>query len=299
MTANINPTFFASEFRAILEPGLQQKGSRLRGLVTVGDMVKGAKQAVELDRIEQVQTGLVTGQLQPKVFTNATTSRRWVVPISRDLSQPIDHFDKLKTLQDPTSTNVMNAINAHGRDFDDEILDAFFRNAATGETGAGSTAFDTTNNQIALNFGASGNTRVTVAKLREARRILESYENDFDNDQAFIALSSKELDSLRADAQVVSRDYNDKPVLVDGKLTGYMGFTFVNTERLQLEPGATWRRVPVWMKSGMGFRLWEDVTTSVNHRTDIKGEPWEAYSMATFGAVRRDEKRVVEIKSAP
>ena len=298
MTANMNPTFFAQEFRAIMEPALQQKGSRLRPFVTFGT-TKGVKQAVAVNRVEQVQTGIVTGQLQPKTFTNAAVARRWVQPISRDLSQPIDHFDGLKVLQDPTSTHVMNAINAHGRDFDDEIIDAFFRNASTGETGGTSTAFDTTNNQIALNFGASGNTRVTVAKLREAKRILLSWENDFDNDQAYVVLTSKEHDSLLAEAQVVSADYNDKMVLKEGKVDSYMGFHFILCERLQLDATATWRRVPVFMKSGINLTMWEDIVTTVNKRTDIKGEPYEVYSMATFGATRTDEKRVVEIKSAP
>lgn len=299
MTANINPTFYASEFKALLEAGLQQKGSKLRPLVTTGTNVSGAKQAVAVDRVEQVQTNLVSGQFQPKTFTNAQTARRWVLPVSRDLSQAVDHFDLLKSLQDPTSINIQNAMNAHGRDFDDEIIDAFFRDAKTGETGTGTTSFDTTNNQISDTFGASAATRVTVAKLREARRILESWENDFDAEQAFIGLTNKEMDSLRAEAQVQSRDYNDKPILVDGKLQGLMGFNFVHIERLQLDPTAAWRRVPVWMKSGLQIKFWQDVYTNVTKRTDIKGEPYEVYSMATFGATRTDERKVVEIKSKP
>ena len=299
MTLAVNPTLFAQDYRALLEPALQQKGSRLRPYV-INDTATGVKQKVAVNRIEQVQTGLVTGQAQPKTATNAAVARRWVVPISRDLSQIFDHFDMLKIAQDmPTSAALTNAINAHGRDFDDEILDAMFRPTVTGETGGATTAFDTTNNQIALNFNAAGNTRVTVAKLREAKRILLSWENDFDNDPAYCVITSKEHDSLLAEAQVISRDYNDTLVLKDGKVTEYMGFKFILCERLQLDPTATWRRVPVFMKSGVNFTGWEDVVTDVDQRKDLKGNPWEVYSMATFGAARTDEKRIVEIKSAP
>lgn len=299
MTLNVNPTLFAQDYRALLQPALQQKGSRLRPFV-MNDTASGVKQKVAVNRVEQIQTSLVTGQAQPKVFTNAAVSRRWVLPISRDAAQPFDHFDMLKMQQEmPTSTALQNAINAHGRDFDDEIIDAFFRNAVSGETGAGTTAFDTTNNQIALNFGAASNTRVTVAKLREAKRILLSWENDFDNDPAYVVLTSKEHDSLLAEAQVVSRDYNDALVLKEGKVQSYMGFNFILCERLQLDATATWRRVPVFMKSGINLTVWEDIVTDVSQRKDLKGNPWEVYSMATFGAVRLDEKRVVEIKSAP
>lgn len=298
MTANINPTLFASQFKAALEPALQQKGSRLRGAVTVGPNISGAKKAVEIDRIEAIATRPVTGQLQPKVFTHANTSRRWVLPVSRSASQPIDHFDKLKTLQDPASVHILNAIAAHGRDFDDEILTAMFADAKTGEEGASTTSF-TAGNVIAMDFAAGGNTRLTVAKLREAKRILMANNNDFVNDQAYVAITAKEHDSMLAEAQAINLDYTDKPVLVEGLITRFLGFNFIHTEQLVLDPTATWRRVPVWMKSGVGFRLWEDIVTTVNKRTDIEGEPWEAYSMATYGATRTDEKRVVEIKSTP
>ncbi len=296
MSLNVNPTFFAQQFKATLELALQQKGSRLRATVS-NESVMGAKQAVVVDRLETVNANRVSGQLQTKTFTNAATNRRWVQPISADLSQIVDHFDKLKLLNDPTSKNALAAINAIGRDMDDEIIASFWRAATIGETGASTVAFDTTNQVVAVNFGASANTGLTVAKMREARRILLSNEADMDNEQAWIIVTSKQADDLLKEAQIISRDYNDSMVLKDGKLEGYLGFKFLRTERLVVD-GSSFRRIPAYVESAMNFSMWEDVMTSVNKRTELRGEPYEVYSMATYGATRTDEKRIVEIKCA-
>lgn len=296
MSLNVNPTFFAQQFKATLELALQQKGSRLRTTVA-NESVMGAKQAVVVDRLETVNANRVSGQLQTKTFTNAATNRRWVQPVSADLSQIVDHFDKLKLLNDPTSKNALAAINAIGRDMDDEIIAAFWRAATIGETGASTVAFDTTNQLVAVNFGASANTGLTVAKMREARRILLSNEADMDNEQAWIIVTSKQADDLLKEAQIISRDYNDSMVLKDGKLESYLGFKFLRTERLIVD-GSSFRRIPAYVESAMNFSMWEDVLTSVNKRTELRGEPYEVYSMATYGATRTDEKRIVEIKCA-
>ena len=253
MSLNVNPTFYAQQFKATLELALQQKGSRLRMLCDTSS-VMGVKQAVVVDRLEAISANRITGQAQTKTFTNAATNRRWVDPVSADLSQLVDHFDQLKILNDPTSKNTMAAINALGRDMDDEIIASFWRSAKTGETGGSTVAFDS-NQVVAVNFGASANTGLTVAKLREARRLLLSNEADVDNEDAFVVVTSKQADDLLKEAQVVSRDYNDRMVLTDGKIESYMGFKFVRTERLVVD-GSSYRRIPAFVRSAINFTMW-------------------------------------------
>lgn len=293
MSANINPTFFAQEFKAVLEPALQQMGSRLRETVTVST-TSGVKQAVAVDRLGTVVANTVSGQLQKKVPVNASTDRRWVVPISKDVPQYLDHFDKLKTLNDPMSATVQNAINALGRAMDDEVITAALGTSKSGETGTGSTSFDTTNNRIAVNFQAGGNTGLTVAKLRQVRKILYQNEVDLDRDPLYMAITAKQHDDLLKEAQIIGREYNDQMVLANGKVTEYMGFKFIHSERLGVD-GSNYRRVIAWVKSGLHLKVWEDITTNVYQDTDYSGDPWVAYAMATFGATRTDEKRVVEV----
>jgi hypothetical protein len=291
MSLNYNPTLFAQDFRSSLELGLQQAGSVLRQYI-MSSTASGVKQAVAVEREEAIEASLVTGQLQSKVPVNATVSRRWVQPVSYDTTQIIDHFDQLKMLSDPASAKVQNALNAIGREMDDEIIRAMWGSAVTGETGGSTTAFDTTNYQIAVNYEASSNTGLTVAKLRGAKRKLRAAFNDFDRDPLYCVINAKMEDDLMKEAQIIGREYNDQMVLKNGNIETYMGFNFIRCERLDT---STHYRCPAFVKSALHLKTWEDITTSVTKREDLRGDPWQAYAMATFGAVRTHENKIVQI----
>lgn len=291
MSLNYNPTLFAQDFKASLELGLQQAGSMLRPYI-MSSTTNGVKQAVAVEREEAIEASQVTGQLQPKVPVHAVVSRRWVQPVSYDTTQIIDHFDQLKMLNDPSSAKVQNALNALGREMDDEVITAMWGSATTGETGASSTAFDTTNFQIAVNYEAAANTGLTVAKLRGAKRKLRAAFNDFDRDPLMCVVNAKMEDDLMKEAQIIGREYNDQMVLKEGKIERYMGINFIHCERLDT---STYYRCPIFVKSALHLKTWEDVTTSVTQRTDLRGDPWQAYAMATFGAVRTHESKIVQV----
>src|SRR5690606_4960423 len=123
-----------------------------------------------------------------------------------DLPQLIDSFDKLRLLTDPSSSYVQNAVFAMGRAMDDEIIAALFGVAKTGEQGATSTNFLPAN-QIAQNFGASGNVGLTVAKLRKAKELLMAAEVDIDTDPIYAIVTAKQHDNLLAEAQIISTEF--------------------------------------------------------------------------------------------
>jgi hypothetical protein len=104
-------------------------------------------------------------------------------------------------------------------------------------------------------------------------------------------------EDLLAEAQVESLEYNERPVLKDGKIVSFLGFTFVPTERLPVD-GSGFRRLPVWVKSGMHFGKWGSPRVDIREDTTLKGYPWRVYSFETCNATRRDPKKVVEIKIA-
>jgi len=291
MSLNYNPTLFAQDFRASLELGLQQMGSKLRPFVTTST-TSGAKQKVAVEREEAVEASIVTGQIQQVVPISAAVTRRWVQPVSYDVTQLVDHFDQLKMLNDPSSVKVQNAINAIGREMDDEIINAFFAASTTGETGATSTSFDTTNYQVAVNFEAAANTGLTVAKLRGAIRRLRAAQNDLDRDPVYCVINAKMMDDLMKEAQIIGREYNDSLVLKEGKIDSYLGINFVYCERLQT---STHLLCPVFVKSGIHLCVWEDIVTTVTQRADLRGQPYQTYAMATFGATRTNEAKVVQI----
>jgi len=298
MTAQASPTFYAQEFRTSLRMALQQKGSKLRKIVTEGEMVKGAKQAVVVDRVAAGEAQTVGGQLQDIVYQNPDTERLWVDPISKDHAQTLDHFEALKMLSDPSSKWVMAAEYAIGRAQDDEIIRAAFAATKSGETGGTTQAFDTANQQIAVNYDAGGNVGLTVAKLKRARQFFIRNEVDLDSEELFVILTDDQDKNLLDEAQYVSLDYSDKPVLdADGKLKQFLKFNFVHCQRLGVD-GSGYRRVPIFTRSGIEYKPWEEIYTDVSQLKNKRGHPWAVYAMATFGAARTDNKLVVEVLCA-
>lgn len=291
MSANLIPTWQVQEYANTINLLLQQKGSKLRDTVTMGNYT--GKQASPVEQIGAVAMQPVTTRFAPMGRVDAAVDRRWVYPSDFDLPQLIDTFDMLRIKLDPKSDYTQNALYAAGRQIDDLIIDAFFANAQTGETGATSTAF-LAGNIVAVNFGAAGNTGLTVAKMREAKRILMAHEVDFEAEQPTMIVKAKQHDNLLAEAQVISTDFNEKPVLVDGKVTRFMGINIKHCERLDAN-GSSQDLIPVYVKSGMHFGMWNDISTSISQRHDLQGEPWQVYVKLTGGATRIEEKKVVQI----
>ena len=295
MSQNV-PTHYAQQYGNNVQLLLQQKGSKLRPTVTE-QPITGAKAAVPVEQI-----GAVTAQRRTTRYPSLTpqdtpTDRPWVYPVDYDWNDLVDSIDKLRMIIDPTSSYVTNGTYALGRAIDDEIIAAFFGIRKTGETGATSNDWATTGSSytVAVNFGAAGNVGLTVAKLREAKRILMANEVDFDEEQVTIALTSKQHDNMLGEIQVVSMDFNERPVMVEGKITRFLGIDFKTIERLALDSNS-YRRCPVYAKSGITLGLWNDVSSDVSQRKDLAGLPYQVYCFGTFGATRTEEKKLVEIK---
>jgi hypothetical protein len=291
MSVNL-PNHYVMQFATNIQLLLQQKGSKLRQLVMTGSHV--GKQASPVDQIGAIAMQPVTTRFAPMGRVDAPVDRRWVYPSDFDLPQLIDTFDKLRLLIDPSSSYVQNAVFAAGRQMDDLIIDALFGTAKTGEQGGTSTAFPAAQ-QVAVNHGAASNTGLTVAKLREAKKILMAAEVDVDMDPLTCIVTAEQHDNLLAEAQVISTDFNNRPVLVDGKIQQFLGINFVHCERLDVD-GSSYRRVPVFAKSGMYLGMWDDVKTDISQRKDLQGLPWQAYVTMSAGATRLEEKKIVEIK---
>jgi hypothetical protein len=291
MSINL-PSHYVIQYANNIQLLLQQKGSKLRDKVMTGSHV--GKQAAPVDQIGSIAMQPVVSRFAPMGRVDAAVDRRWVFPSDFDLPQLIDSFDKLRLLLDPSSSYVQNAVYAAGRQMDDLIISSFFGTAKTGEAGATSTTFPSAN-QVAVNEGAASNTGLTVAKLRKAKRLLMANQVDLESDPITVVVTARQHDDLMAEAQVISMDYTDRPVLMDGKVTRFLGMDFIVCERLGVD-GSSYRRVPVFAKSGMYLGIWDDVKTDISQRKDLQSMPWQAYVTMTAGATRLEENKIVEIK---
>ena len=285
------PTFYGQQYASTIQLLLQQKGSKLRPFVMTGSH-KG-KAASPVDQIGSISMQTVVGRFNPMGRVDATLDRRWVFPIHRDLPQLLDSFDMLEMLVDPKGKYVENAVYAAGRAMDDTVIDALFGTAYTGVEHGTSTTFPA-GNIVAVNQGASGNVNLSVAKLRQAKKLLMSYEVDVDNDPLTCVVTASQHDALLAETQVISLDFNEKPVMMEGKITRFLGINFIHCERLD-NNATPYRMVPVFAKSGMYLGLWDDINVNVSQRNDLQGEPWQAYVKLSCGATRLEENKVIQI----
>lgn len=290
MSFNVT-THFVQQYTTNVQLLLQQKGSKLRDAVTVGSYTGKAAKAIEQVGAVAAQRRTVRHGDTPLISTPADA--RWVFPNDYEWADLIDDQDKLRMLVDPQSSYALNGAYALGRAMDDEIISAFFGDSKTGENGSTTTAFDS-NNVVAVDTGAASATGLNISKLREAKRILMANEVDIDNDPLYVILTAEQHDDLLNEAQAISLDYNTRPVLVDGKITAFMGFNFIHTERLDVD-GNSYRRLPAFAQSGMHLGMWNDISTMISERDD-KGYSTQVYVKGTFGATRTEEGKVVEIK---
>ena len=287
------PQLFGKEYSSTVMLLLQQRGSRLRKGVMSGTHV--GDQASPVDQIGSVSMQQVTSRFGAIGRVDAALSRRWVNPTDFDLPQLFDKFDELKIFSDPKSKYVLNAVYAAGRTMDELIIEAFFGTATTGTTGSGSTSFSADGGiTIAVDEGASGNTGLTVAKLRAAKKSLMAAEVDFDNDSLWCGINAEAHDSLLQEMQVVSTDFKEKPVLVDGKIMRFMGFNFIHTELYGVD-GSSFRRLPAWAQSGMHLGIWDDIQTDISQRKDLTSLPWQAYLKMSLSATRIEGEKIIEI----
>lgn len=279
-------TAFVQQYTTNVQLLLQQRGSKLREFCTMGSYTGKAAKAVE-------QIGAVTAQKKTSRHSDTPListphDARWVFPEDYEWADMIDDQDKLRMLIDPTSPYALNGAYALGRSLDDAIITAALGSAKTGENGSTDTAFATATQQIAV-----GGTGLTVAKLRQAKKILTANEVDVMNDPLYIAVTAQQIDDLLGTTEVTSADFNTVKALVQGEVDSFMGFKFVNIERLGLD-GSGDRRCFAWAKSGMHVGMWNDINTKITERAD-KSYATQVYVKGTFGATRTDEKKVVEI----
>lgn len=282
-----------SQFSTNVELLLQQKGSTLRPRVMVKADCVG-KQAVMIDQVGAVEAQTPAGRFAPIGRVDAAVRRPWVFPIDKDLPQLFDSFDKLRLISDPRSVYVENATNAFGRAWDNEIVASAFRTAYIGETGTTTESFDTAYS-IAADFDAAGEVGLSVSKLIEAKRLMRTAEVDVDGEPLTLVIGPTQEADLLKQSQVTSSDFNKNGgVLNEGKVVRFMGFDIVVNNRLVLTSSDN-RNLIAFAKSGLALGVWQDLQNDVSQRKDLSGLPWQLYSMATFGAVRTQNGKVVRI----
>lgn len=287
------PQLFTTQYSTNMEMLLQQRGSKLRGRIREGMHV--GKMASPINQIGAISASAPAGQFAPLTRTDATLDRRWVFPQDVEIQQLIDTFDQLRTIVDPKSMYVENASAAVGRAWDDCIIINTTGTAQLGVDAGGLVAetFSTANFQVASTFGSSSASGLTVAKMIELRRIFRHYHVDLETDPITLVIGSQQESDLLNQVQVVSTEFNDRPVLVDGKITRFLGFDIVFSERLATSSNV--RSCLAIAKSGMYLGIWSDIQNRVDIRVDLSSQPYQVYTKASYGATRLQPGKVLSV----
>lgn len=287
-------TAFVQQYRANVEHLLQQKGSRLRPYVRV------ESQNAEFefyDRIGSTSAQEVTGRHQDTPLITVPHDRRRCSLRDFDWAELIDRPDRIRLLIDPTSPYAQNAGFALGRKMDEIIIAGAFDTVYTGKTGAGTVTHPSTQ-QIAHNYvesGSAASSGLTIGKLRKAKEMLDSKETD-PSDPRYIICTARQIHDLLTSTEVTSADFNSVKALVQGDVNTFMGFEFVRTELVATD-ASSYRRVICYSKSGLLLAMGMDINVDIGPRRD-KRNSTQVYCSASFGTVRMEEEKVVEIKCA-
>ena len=287
-------TAFVNHYRSNVDFLLQQKGSVMR------PFMRNETQSAEFDFYDRIGATSAIEVLTRHADTPLVETphdRRRCHLRDFDWADLIDRKDRIRILIDPTSPYAQNAAFALGRSIDDVIIENMFGTAYTGKTGSGTSVHDVTNNRTLVNYvesGGAADSGLTIPKLRNVRQKLVANQND-KSEARYIALSAKQMTDLLANSLVQSIDTNEIKALVHGEVSTYMGFKFIESERLLTTTSTAHRRLPAWVHSGMVFASGAEINAEIGPRRD-KRNSTQVYCSASFGAVRMEENKMYEIE---
>lgn len=286
----------------------QQHGSMLYGHVTHIDM-KGEMRTIE--RAKPTEASVVSGKYRatPNTtgavsgFTGVTFDRRVLKALPYDWADMLDWTEEqgMNPIVDPTGPITMSGAYAMGRCLDKVIIDKGLNGVAyTGKEGTTEVALPAAQ-KIAVTYGGTANSGLTLDKLLKARSILgkSNIPLKAPGQEAVMVISQSQLDDLLKISQIQSADYNTVRALVAGEVDTFLGFKFVIVDA-SLLPGTTpansklTRTCFAFLKSNVVLGEPQPVTTTINTRPDLCNN-WQVYAKMKAGATRYEDTGVVSI----
>lgn len=288
-------TAFKQQFHDSFLHALQQKESRFQSAITDRGMISGS--SFTTNNIGLVEAREVTGRYQDKQAQDVAHSTRIAYMADFDIGPlVVDGFDLPKLVADPTYKYVELLVAAANRRKDKTVYRALLDAAPTRTTEGGSLTNTTipAGQQI-----AAGGTGFTKAKILQAKSLFRTNEADeFNGEELYLAYDGVMLRQLLSDTTLTSADFMTVQMLQTGSLAQkWCGFTWLPYNALDVPAGNTSRTV-AWSKSSLQLGTGIDAKTDVSENKSKRGHPNEVYGWLSLGAVRQDEKKVVQIDFA-
>tara|TARA_R110002153_G_scaffold32645_3_gene98684 strand:+ start:194 stop:1057 length:864 start_codon:yes stop_codon:yes gene_type:complete len=275
-------TAFINQFSDNVQMLSQQLQSKLSDKVRTAT-VNGEK--AFFDQVGSSAAVARTSRHSDTPIVDTPHSRRMCVMTDYEWSDLVDKSDEVRLLIDPTSVYAKTAAAAMNRAIDSAIITAATGSSFTGKTGSTATALPS--GQLI----AHGSAKLTLAKLREAREILDI--NDVDESiNRYFAISPQGMTDLLEDTSITSADFNTVRALVQGQVSEFMGFRFVKSTRLAKTGNI--RTGFAWAEDGILLAVGQSPMARVDERSD-KSYSTQVYYCMTVGATRMEESKVVSV----
>ncbi len=264
----------------------EQKDSRLRNAVRVEPI------AAEKSFFDQVGSQVLnkrTTRHGDTILTDTPHKRRMVTSATYDGADLVDEPDVMRVLNDPTNAYSVAFGRAGGRQIDDVIIASALAISNTGKEGDDPVSFPTADFTVVHN--AEG---LTVAKVIEAKEILDAAEND-PTERRYAVTSAKQITDMLGTTEVTSSDFNSVKALVAGEINTWMGFNWIRSERLE-KTGSN-RACLFYQQSSLLLGVGINPHVRIAERPD-KNHSMQVFITMDFGATRMDETGVVHVECA-
>jgi hypothetical protein len=295
------------EFGLSVTYQLNENPGKLRQYVGDSKAITDKSYQIE-DRFDDLNAEEKSGRNEDTNNTDLSATRRWIhKPKSQDLAPLLDRDDMRTTRLDLKSPAAMQVAKALRRAQGIRWLQGFYGNAYTGEQGLTAVPFKPAN-ILPVDADEASPAGITLNKLIAMGELIRETlaVDDEDPEPIYAGITAKQITNLLKINEMRSRDYNPNlpAMLQTGKPAPFMGFTWVPTQLgdNRVYPGATsltvdgsgYRRVPIWVNSGIFWGNWEEQFVRVSERNDKK-HSWQIYAETCGAATRTHEDKCFQM----
>lgn len=295
---------YINSYRAGLAQAFQQTTSKFR------PYVDETRQAAEFDFYDRLGIAEpmqeVTTRFGANPIMDVPHDRRRIGLRDFDWGRPVDPKDLIRVATDPTSSYMSAGLAAVNRQIDDIIIPGFTAPVFTGKKGEVTVTFVGTTSEkitvgaisntegriatagryqltagnvegidVAQNFvftGTATASGITLDKLKAVRETMQKLEACDQDTVLDCWITSAQARELLGIPEVINSDYAVKKALAEGAVTSFMGFRFLQSERL-LKVGSN-REVLVTRPQSLKLAISEEITGDMWKLTGNKNIPY-------------------------
>lgn len=283
-------TLDAAWVRQYTKQAIHTAAQRDARLLNTVNIQKVTGRSLEIDRVGAIDAVAKASRHAATPESEVPHTRRRANMSDFHWAEMIDQTDVARMLIDPRAAYMAELAGAYNRRHDQTVIDALSGSAVA-------VAADGTTSNVTIpasqTITAAG-TGLTVAKIRDASKMLKAANVDMGYNDCFIVLSAAQEAELLSDSNLTSADFSNIQRLIDGDIKGkFMGFQFRRSEQLPL--AASTRDCFAYVKSAVVLGTALDMKVKVGERAD-KSFSEQIYAEWTHGAVRTEEEKVVKIQ---